>query len=251
MNGLQNFPVIDETGPSDISGTLDSAPGTYRIEIFQNASCDPSGNGEGATLLHVATGVAPGGWGVDELPIEGTYLTATATNEATGETSEFGPCHLVTNGLPEPGSWAGDAPAEAAGTFLAAGDGAAGPAQFTYDVLDDDPDVGNGEAGEWTFFTTAAENGTINVPWRYTGFHAFFQVRVRLNAIVVRDGDDSISDVSLVDAGPTDCCEAPSGGFDYSGVAQFEVQAGDVYRIRALRLQWRQQRDVEGRAAPR
>ena len=47
LNGLQNFPVIDETGPSDISGTLDSTPGTYRIEIFQNATCDPSGNGEG------------------------------------------------------------------------------------------------------------------------------------------------------------------------------------------------------------
>ena len=95
-----------------------------------------------------------------------------------------------------------------------------------------DPFIGNGEAGEWTFFTTAAEDGTINVPWRYTGFHAFFQVRVRLNAIVLRDGDDSISDVSLVDAGPANCCGAPSSGFDYSGVAQFEVEAGDVYGFR-------------------
>ncbi len=229
LNRLQNFPLITGTGPSDINGTLDSAPGTYRIEIFSNASCDPSGNGEGATLVDAVTGVAPGPFGVDALPVEGTYLTATATNEATGDTSEFGPCHLVTDGLPAPGTWAGDAPAEAAGTFLAAGNGATGPAQFTYDVLDADPFVGNGESGEWTFYTTAAATGTMNVPWRYTGFHAFFQVTVGLEAFVIRNADEVISNQSLVATGPANCCTPPSSGFDYSGAVTFDVEAGDIY----------------------
>ncbi len=228
-NDLQNFPVITGTGPSDVDFTLDSAPGTYRIEIYANASCDASGNGEGASLLKVLTGVAPGADGADVGPIEGTFLSATATNEATGDTSEFGPCFEVVDGLPAPGTWVGDE-GSSGGTFMAAGIGApAGPAQFTYTLEDALPDSGDGQSGEWQFYTTAAADGTIDVPWRYTGFHAFFGVTAGLEAWVVRDGDYEVSRVTLVAAGPANCCTAPSSGFDYSGDATFTVEAGDLY----------------------
>ncbi|MEO5885111.1 MAG: hypothetical protein ABIQ58_06310, partial [Candidatus Limnocylindrales bacterium] len=227
-NGLQNFPLITGTGPSAILGTLDSASGTYRIEIFQNASCDGSGNGEGSTLLKVLTGVAPGSFAADAFPINGTLLTATATNEATGNTSEFGPCHTVTDGVPPAGTWQGSKSVTTAGTFVASGTGAAGPAQFTYSVPDANPEVGDGESGEWNFYTTAATAGTINIPWRYTGFHAFFQVRVSLRAFVI-GVDTPDTETLLIDAGPANCCATPSAGFDHEGTASFTVQPGDVY----------------------
>ena len=223
-NGLQNFPLITGTRLTKVDGTLDSGVGTYRVEIFANATCDASGNGEGVTLLKVLTGVTPGPFAADAFPISGTFLSATATNETTGDTSEFGPCHLVTNGLPAPGTWAGSG----TGTTLAAGSGAAGPAQFTYDLPDADPVVGNGEAGSWDVYTTASSAGTINIPWRYTGFHAFFQVTVKLDAFVVgASGPDT--QTNLLTAGPANCCAAPSAGFDYSGTASFNVQPGDIY----------------------
>ncbi len=231
-NGLQNFPVITSTSPTNVAGTLDSAPGaTYRIELFSNTTCDASEHGEGAQLLKVAVGQAPGPIGFDVPVFNGTFLTATATNETTGETSEFGPCFEVTDALPAPGSWSAFKSATTAGTFMAAGNGAAGPAQFTYDRLDPLPNVadGGGESGEWTFFTTAGSPGSITVPWRYTGFHAFAGVTVGLRAVVIRDGDTEVSSEVLVDAGPQSCCTTPSAGFDYTGSATFAVQAGDVY----------------------
>ena len=83
-----------------------------------------------------------------------------------GKSSEFGPCHLVTNGLPGPGTWAGDTPAETAGTFLAAGDGAAGPAQFTYDVLDTTVQAATAKPASGRSTRGRRRDGTINVPWR-------------------------------------------------------------------------------------
>ncbi len=59
-NELQNYPVITSAviaaGNVTISGTLDStALSEFRIEFFSNASCDPSGNGEGQTFLGSTT----------------------------------------------------------------------------------------------------------------------------------------------------------------------------------------------------
>jgi hypothetical protein len=49
--GRQNFPILDPVefpGGTSISRLIDSTPNTaFRVEIFANDSCDPSGNGEG------------------------------------------------------------------------------------------------------------------------------------------------------------------------------------------------------------
>ena len=93
-NNLQNFPVLTKVSKtSNIEGTLNSTPSTtFTIEFFSNDVCDPSGHGEGQTLLDslsVTTdeegnatfvrGSAPGG-----------FITATATGP--NGTSEFSAC---------------------------------------------------------------------------------------------------------------------------------------------------------------
>lgn len=102
-NGLQNFPVIisviHQGGKLLIAGTLNSRPNqAYRIEFFGNATCDPSGYGEGQTFLGAAT-VATDGFGdasfVGKVPLSGSaavpVVTATATDQS-GNTSEFSAC---------------------------------------------------------------------------------------------------------------------------------------------------------------
>ena len=123
------------------------------------------------------------------------------------------------------GSFVDGSGAGTAGTFLAAGSSLAGDAQFTYDI----PVVGNnGESGTWSFFTTAGANGTVPVPYHWTGLHAWFNVTARLDAVVVR-GASLVSTTNLVNAGPESCCTTPSNGFDYAGTTSFTVQTGDKY----------------------
>src|SRR4029077_16136213 len=55
-NELQNFPVLTSaSGPglqTSVAGSLNSAANTaYRIQLFSNSSCDPSGYGEGESLV--------------------------------------------------------------------------------------------------------------------------------------------------------------------------------------------------------
>jgi len=103
-NDLQNFPALDSpifAGGASATGTLDSTPGrSYRIEVFANDECDPSGNGEGKTFVgtvdtattdgagHVAFAVAFG------QTLGATLLTATATDLTTNDSSEFSACPL-------------------------------------------------------------------------------------------------------------------------------------------------------------
>ena len=178
---------------------------------------------------------------MDQPAYNGTFLTATATRiqgEGVGQTSEFSDCFEVVDGLPAAGTWVGEQtlgggfiPGDDA--FLAAGTGApAGPAQFTYGANDGDPNGGAGSpSSEWIFYTTAEAAGTIDIPWRWTGFHGWAGVTVRLEAFVVRDGDLEVFSDQLVLAGPQSCdpCIEPSGGFDYDGDVSFPVQAGDIY----------------------
>ena len=105
-NNLQNFPVLTSvasTGSSTIvTGTLSTTPNpsvpvTYRIEFFANAVADPSGFGEGQTFLGFAT-VAIGSSGTADFtspalpPVPSDqFITATATDLLTGNTSEFSP----------------------------------------------------------------------------------------------------------------------------------------------------------------
>ena len=101
-NNLQNFPVLTSItstgGGTTIQGTLNSAANTtYNIDFYANASCDPSGNGEGARFFNstVVTTDAGGNASInvtfpEQLPANRT-ISATATDPA-GNTSEFSSC---------------------------------------------------------------------------------------------------------------------------------------------------------------
>ena len=108
-NNLQNFPLISSAetffGGFRITGSLNStANNAYRIEVYSNSTCDPSGNGEGQTFqesFEVTTGI-----GGDiaftktltsaSIPV-GHFVSATATRLAAPfDTSEFSPCRAAT-----------------------------------------------------------------------------------------------------------------------------------------------------------
>ena len=49
-NGLQNFPVLTAVSPTSVTVTLQSTPNAnFAVQLFSNAACDASGNGEGQT----------------------------------------------------------------------------------------------------------------------------------------------------------------------------------------------------------
>jgi Bacterial Ig-like domain (group 3) len=104
-------------------------------------------------------------------------------------------------------------------------DGTSGPAIFTYSFFD--PNRGCA-SGSWTLSTVAATSGRFQLNWTYTGSHAFFQVRVGLNAFDTPAGGAPTT-TPLVSAGPADCCTSPSSTFSYSGTTTLAVSAGDTY----------------------
>jgi uncharacterized repeat protein (TIGR01451 family) len=96
-NNLQNFPVLTTVasagGSTTISGTLDSAPGTYRVEFFANDAADPTSFGEGQIFLgfsDVTIDAAKKDFTATLPVVVGPtqFVTATATDPA-GNTSEF------------------------------------------------------------------------------------------------------------------------------------------------------------------
>ncbi|HEV7396234.1 MAG TPA: DUF4394 domain-containing protein, partial [Pyrinomonadaceae bacterium] len=112
-NGLQNFPLLtvarSATGGTFftfnrgyIEGTLNSTPGSaFRLDFFNNQSCDSSGNGEGKSFLGSTTAStsADGNavFSVSNLPFfPDALITATATDQ-NGSTSEFSPCIPTQN----------------------------------------------------------------------------------------------------------------------------------------------------------
>ena len=103
-NGLQNYPDITTvtTGASTtIQGTLNStANRVFNVDFYVNSVCDPSGFGQGASLIgsSVVTTDASGNSSFNvQLPVSvpaGSIVTATAT-DPEGNTSEFSLCHSV------------------------------------------------------------------------------------------------------------------------------------------------------------
>jgi len=104
-NNLQNFPELISAASSGgnliISGRVQSRAHTvYRVEFFVSTDCDPSGYGEGATLVGSATVRTSLLRNVRfrvVLPAEvlrGQVITATAT-DPDNNTSEFSPCLTV------------------------------------------------------------------------------------------------------------------------------------------------------------
>jgi hypothetical protein len=96
-NNLQNYPVISSatrsasTGTTTLTGTLNSNPSqNYTIQCFlTDAGGDPSGHGEGETLLDTATtatdadGDSPAFTCTSDIPAADDKVTMTATNTAT------------------------------------------------------------------------------------------------------------------------------------------------------------------------
>jgi hypothetical protein len=101
-NDKQNFPVLSAaartaTGTS-VTGTLNSLPCTsFRIEFFATAALDAGGNVEGQTYLGSvdvttrADGNAAFTASLPAAPTGQQYISSTATNLSTGDTSEFTP----------------------------------------------------------------------------------------------------------------------------------------------------------------
>jgi hypothetical protein len=86
-NGLQNFPVLTSVSgglsSTTVQGTLNGAASTtFRIELFLNTACDPSGNGEGETFL-----------GFSDETTDGTGETGRGSDDAygPGPPGEWGP----------------------------------------------------------------------------------------------------------------------------------------------------------------
>jgi len=104
-NNFQNFPVLTSAqfngGTTTVIGSLNSTPNTpFHFQLFQNQSCDPSGFGQGQTLVSegfVTTNGAGNGvisTSFSTGDIRGLFITAIAT-DPTGNTSEFSACREV------------------------------------------------------------------------------------------------------------------------------------------------------------
>jgi hypothetical protein len=78
----------------------------------------------------------------------------------------------------------------------------------------------------WQLSTTATEAMTVTLPFHYTGFHAYYQVEVWVEAFV------GGTTYPLISQGPTNCCSPPSGGFDLDGSIMLNVSPGDVFGFR-------------------
>jgi uncharacterized repeat protein (TIGR01451 family) len=103
-NDFQNFPVLTSAsiagGVATISGTLNSIPsGTFLVQFFANPVADPSGFGQGKTLLGSRTVSTDTSGNVSfsnlTFPTSapaGSFITSTATSmvpDFAGDTSEF------------------------------------------------------------------------------------------------------------------------------------------------------------------
>lgn len=110
-NEFQNYPTILSASADgstlnialDFSGTPSNP---YSIEIFANDSCDPSGFGEGQRLVSIIQFATDGigNWAqsgvVHSFPFiiwPNEFVTATITDTALANTSEFSPCFMVTS----------------------------------------------------------------------------------------------------------------------------------------------------------
>jgi hypothetical protein len=90
--------VTTDGGSTTIGGALDStASTTFRIELFSSPTCDPSSFGEGRTFLGSVDATTDGaGHAAFSTSVPAVAasqaVTATATNQSTGDTSEFSIC---------------------------------------------------------------------------------------------------------------------------------------------------------------
>ena len=106
-NGHQNYPQItgvevfaSEGIETDVTAQLYSTPNTdFTIDYYSSNGCDPSGNGEGRFFEGSITATTDDSGFADASAffgqMQGTEVTATATDQETGDTSEFSNCEHV------------------------------------------------------------------------------------------------------------------------------------------------------------
>ena len=94
-------------------------------------------------------------------------------------TPMIGASHVATAATVTP--WEASGP----GNFTLDSGGSVVPPQLTYN-LGTDPLSARFADQTWTLSTTANSDFTDTVPYFYTGYHAFFQVIVHLDAFVTR-----------------------------------------------------------------
>jgi len=120
-NGLQNFPVLTgvlNTGSGIVlQGTMNTTASTeINIQVFHSATCDPSGKGEGESYVGAFTvNTDVGGDAAFNASLAGErpafrYITAIATPDSIGNSSEFSNCvqvpPIVVNSAAHPGDGA-------------------------------------------------------------------------------------------------------------------------------------------------
>ena len=102
-NDYLNYPVLATPtyggGNYTVNYKVDVPAGDYRVEFFGNTAADPSGNGEGETLLSTVNITATGAAGLESFShtfagTAGQYISATITEidgsgDGFGATSEF------------------------------------------------------------------------------------------------------------------------------------------------------------------
>ena len=104
-NTLINWPVLSSARTAGtnvlVQVALSPTPlGQYQVHFYANAACDPTGNGEGQTLIGVTSGTGNGADANLEASLSssllppGSFITATMT-DSTGNTSEFSNCAQV------------------------------------------------------------------------------------------------------------------------------------------------------------
>lgn len=107
-NDLQNYPVLTSAlwnaGTLTVTGTLNSLPGTsFLVDFYSNTACDPSGYGEGevwrSTVQVTTDANGDAAFNANFAYPGAGFITATATNSDTGDTSEFSQCRAVRNVL--------------------------------------------------------------------------------------------------------------------------------------------------------
>jgi len=104
-NNRQNYPIINAAEPDGtrVIGTFNSTAGrTFRLEFFNSPAVDDSGSGEGRFYIGAidVTTDASGNADFDntftyDSPLN-SYVSSTATDLTTGDTSEFSNAKLVT-----------------------------------------------------------------------------------------------------------------------------------------------------------
>ncbi|MET0382596.1 MAG: hypothetical protein ABW032_04150, partial [Burkholderiaceae bacterium] len=131
-NNLQNFPVITSVvrgaGTTAVGGSFNSVASTsFLIQFFANATADASGHGGGqrflgsVTVTTDASGDATFNPTLSAAVARGEWISATATNQSTGDTSEFGlDVQAPVNHAPLGANHTATTPEDTAYTFTAA-----------------------------------------------------------------------------------------------------------------------------------